>query len=330
MPNPITVQMDERTRGKPHTVTMCPPSCNYPIMGIPWEVIPHADCRISIQEMDFLGNHMQLAEMEADRETEVRFTVEWPTVFVVIMIEGFFRFYRDGKLVAYAIGGTLYMTYNPSTDFLMRASEGKHSVMVVAVQRDWLLTAERVYPELGELVGCLREDRREVAVLPMCRMGQPLADLWDGMRVARSNPFRRRAELAVHGAELIDIYHGQLEKGNFLKGQLSPDTANLIFMYVERHFASESHMTTAKIARHADISPWKVREYAKLLFGKSLHKHVMDMRMAKAMQLLGETDVPVGAVGLMVGFSSDSHFYEIFRRYCGISPSAFRENHKKT
>lgn len=47
-------------------------------------------------------------------------------------------------------------------------------------------------------------------------------------------------------------------------------------------------------------------------------------RVAKAQQLLMETDISIIEIGLAVGYSSASHFAQIFRRETGLSPSDYR------
>jgi AraC family transcriptional regulator len=46
--------------------------------------------------------------------------------------------------------------------------------------------------------------------------------------------------------------------------------------------------------------------------------------MEKARRLLRETTKNVIEVGLDVGYSSPSHFAQIFKREVGIAPSAYR------
>jgi len=47
--------------------------------------------------------------------------------------------------------------------------------------------------------------------------------------------------------------------------------------------------------------------------------------MARARRLLIETQRSVIDIGLEVGYSSPSHFSQIFRREVGVTPSAYRQ-----
>lgn len=326
MTGPVTIHHDEERIRKKLRVKDCPDGCNYPIRGLPWDVVHHPDYLMTLQEEAFFGNHLQVVEMQATDEISLRFTIDMPSVFMVVMMEGFVKFHKEDLLISYAMGGVMYMTYNPHTDFYLRTSAGKHAMMVVSIEESWLLAAERTFPDLGALVMSKKSESEEPVVLPMCRLAQPVADLWDDMRVIRSNPVMRKAELATSTARLMDFYHGQLQEGNWLKGQLSVEIANRIVMYVEANYTSEKGISVARLAEHVGISEYKMGEYAELLFGKPLHRHVRDLRVAKAIKLLTQTSLSVSDIAVSVGYSNVPHFYIVFQQYFGTSPQLYRKN----
>ncbi|TYR37434.1 helix-turn-helix transcriptional regulator [Sphingobacterium phlebotomi] len=328
MANPITIHHEGALVEELFGLTECPYFNNYPLRGLPWDVIKHKDYNMSLQEIDFIGNHMQLLEMECLTGTSIRFSVNEPSIFFAIMIEGFVKFQKAKTLVSYAMRGVLYMTYSPSADFTLHASAGKHTMMIVCIDSDWFKSAKRPFPRLEPLVNCIQQRNDEVLTLPMCRFAQPIADLWDSMRMLCSDNFLHKLELANHVTKLIEFYNTQLENDNYIKGQLVTETANLFFMYVDANYMFENRISIALVSEHLGESKTRVEEYAKLLFGKSLLKHVRDLRMAKAAQLLKETDVPVSALGFKVGYSNRSHFFKIFNAYFDTSPLEYRAQHR--
>lgn len=325
MLNPVIVNHDDSLILRKSNVTEQPDFSDYPIRGIPWDVVIHPDYRMSTQQIAFFGNHMQLIEMEAVNDTSIQCNVVNPTVFVVVMIEGFVKFQRDGALVSYAMGGVMYMTYNPRTDFTFNVSPGKHTMMVVSLDRDWAISAKHAYPELNTLVDNLWEQQEDIAVLPMCRLDDPVTNLWEYIRILHPNPFLHRADLIGYASRLTDFYHRQLESGNVIRNQFSPKIANTIFSYVDTNYISENGVSISKLAEHTGLTKFKLEEYTRFLFGKSLHKYVRDRRMAKAAQLLRSTDQYIPEIALKVGYSNLPHFYEVFHRYFGMSPLLYRK-----
>lgn len=331
MLNPIVINHDDRLIQTKSNVTDQPDFSNYPIRGIPWEVIIHADYRMSLQQISFLGSHMQLIETEVTKDTTVRFAVTVPTVFVVVMIEGFVKFYRECTLVSYAMGGVMYMTYNPCTEFTFNVGRGKHTMMVVSLNSDWFIMVRRPYPKFSHILNCLREQRQDTVILPMCRLDEQITALWDHIRVADSNPFIYRADLVMYASRLADFYHRQIESGNIIKSQLSTVTANRIFAYVEANYTIDNGISVVKLAEHTGLTKYKVDEYTRFLFGKTLHKYVRGLRMTKAAQFLRSTKQSIPEIALKVGYSNLPHFYEVFQRYFGMSPLLYRkkENDKR-
>lgn len=329
MLNPVTIYHDERTLTKQLGVTDRPDHVSFPIRGMVWDTVAHPDYNMSIQQTSFLRNHMQLIEMRALDEVSINFSVDKPTVFIVIMIEGFVKFHLQDLLVSYAMAGVLYMTYNPQDDFRLGASPGKHTMMVVSLDRDWLTKTRTPFPRIVPLVDRLLEGKQDIAVLPMCRLTRPMAELWESIRIVRSDPFTYHGELVVNAAHLVSLYHSLLESGNYIKGQLSAEIANAMIMYVEANYCMESGIFVSQIVQDLGIARHKVEEYATFLFGKTLHKHIRELRMAKAAKLLKETNLTTSAIGLAVGYSEGSHFFKVFNSFYSLSPANYRERNKK-
>ena len=48
-------------------------------------------------------------------------------------------------------------------------------------------------------------------------------------------------------------------------------------------------------------------------------------RVGEAQSLLAETDLPIAMVGERLGFDSNSHLNQVFKRYVGMSPTEYRQ-----
>ena len=60
-------------------------------------------------------------------------------------------------------------------------------------------------------------------------------------------------------------------------------------------------------------------------FGETPHRYLQRRRIERAMAFLRETDRPVSAISLDVGFLSLGTFSRTFHEIVGVSPSAYRE-----
>lgn len=80
----------------------------------------------------------------------------------------------------------------------------------------------------------------------------------------------------------------------------------------------------AALAEAAQLSKYHFSRLFKRATGLTPSHYFIRLRMARARQLLLETDLSVIAIGLEVGYFSTSHFSQIFRREVGVTPSAYR------
>jgi len=62
--------------------------------------------------------------------------------------------------------------------------------------------------------------------------------------------------------------------------------------------------------------------------GLTPHQFVIAERLDRARALLLESDLPVSAIAIMTGFSSQSHLTALFSRRYGVPPAAFRRAHR--
>ncbi len=80
-----------------------------------------------------------------------------------------------------------------------------------------------------------------------------------------------------------------------------------------------------RLARSAELSEYHFSRMFKRATALSPSQYFIGLRMARARQLLIETQRSVLDIGLEVGYSSPSHFSQVFRREVGVTPSAYRQ-----
>lgn len=91
---------------------------------------------------------------------------------------------------------------------------------------------------------------------------------------------------------------------------------------MNQHLAEDFYL--ADLAEAAQLSEYHFSRLFKRATGLSPSQYFIRLRMARARQLLLETDHSVIDIGMEVGYSSPSHFSQVFRREVGVTPSAYR------
>jgi len=92
---------------------------------------------------------------------------------------------------------------------------------------------------------------------------------------------------------------------------------------MEANLAGEFQL--GQLAEIAGMSAYHFSRLFKKAAGCSPSQFFIRLRMARARQLLVETDRSVIDVGLEVGYSSPSHFSQVFKREVGVTPTQYRQ-----
>ena len=84
------------------------------------------------------------------------------------------------------------------------------------------------------------------------------------------------------------------------------------------------NFTLADLAKIAGLSPSYFAAAFRNASGVAPHAYVLERRVARAKELLRNTEIPLVEIALLLGFANQSHFSTVFRRFHGSSPSHYR------
>ena len=103
---------------------------------------------------------------------------------------------------------------------------------------------------------------------------------------------------------------------------LSPAKLRRTTTYIEAHL--EDVLPLATLAAVAQMSPNHFAALFKHATGQTPHQYVLACRIARAKQLLAETEAPLSAIGPQVGWTDQSYFTALFRKHVTMTPKAYR------
>lgn len=115
-------------------------------------------------------------------------------------------------------------------------------------------------------------------------------------------------------------------KQSFATDKLSDYYINELIHYIERYY--DKDITVEDMAKHLNLSRSHVGKIFKEHTGKTPKEFLTEIRMRKAVQLLVTTQIPIGQIGPLVGFSNPLNFSRTFKRFYGVSPKAWRQTNK--
>jgi AraC family transcriptional regulator len=90
------------------------------------------------------------------------------------------------------------------------------------------------------------------------------------------------------------------------------------------HTYLDRDLSLVEIAEVTNISPTYFASLFKREIGISPHQYVIQQRVEKAKEMLLKTDLAIADIALQVGFSSQSHLTQQFKRVTGITPKQIR------
>ena len=96
--------------------------------------------------------------------------------------------------------------------------------------------------------------------------------------------------------------------------------------YIEAHL--DRVMALADIADAVGLSRMHFAAQFRAATGLRPHEYVLRRRIENAQIKLATTDTPIAELALDVGFSSQSHFTVVFKRFSGLPPHQWRQTHR--
>jgi two-component system response regulator YesN len=95
------------------------------------------------------------------------------------------------------------------------------------------------------------------------------------------------------------------------------------------HSRIDQDVSLTYVAEQVNLNPQYLSTLFKTSTGQKYIDYIISYRVEKAKQLLADTHLKIYEIGFLVGYSNMKHFYNIFRKEAGITPSEFRKNSYK-
>ncbi|MBV9362012.1 MAG: helix-turn-helix transcriptional regulator [Betaproteobacteria bacterium] len=95
-----------------------------------------------------------------------------------------------------------------------------------------------------------------------------------------------------------------------------------VLEFIEQNL--EKKLSIEAISSVAHMSPFHFARLFKQATGHAPHGYLTRRRIERAKKLLRSSALPIVHVATSVGFQTQGHFTEVFRRYAGLTPRTFR------
>ena len=96
--------------------------------------------------------------------------------------------------------------------------------------------------------------------------------------------------------------------------------------YIHKHLGEE--LTASKVAATTGLQQSYFRQIFQETTGLTPHRYIMKLRLERARDLLGSSELPLATIAQEVGFCNQSHMTSCFRRHYDITPSLLRHQQR--
>ena len=119
--------------------------------------------------------------------------------------------------------------------------------------------------------------------------------------------------------QAVDPKHSHLIP---VRGGLTARQLAQVREFIDAQIPNE--ITISDLAALTGLSHYHFIRAFKDTVGLTPYQYVLSERIRRARALLSNFDLSLGDVALAVGFSNVSHLNRVFRKFAGITPTAFR------
>jgi AraC family transcriptional regulator len=136
--------------------------------------------------------------------------------------------------------------------------------------------------------------------------------------------FPRAYAEALTAVLAFELFHSFATKPVLppLKSNAGSSRFKLVLDHIENTL--ESDTSVSDLAPLMGLSVSHFSHAFTAAYGVAPYHYILQRRIDKAKTLLRSSDVTIAAICARVGFSNQSRFAQIFARYTGITPSAYR------
>lgn len=145
---------------------------------------------------------------------------------------------------------------------------------------------------------------------------------WLGMRLFREFKTGDSASpLAIEGLLLEMLVSASRTKP--VNEKQRPVWLGRVLERLEAEFTG--NVSIEKLAGEAGVHPAHLSATFRRFQNETIGEYVQKLRVAYASKLLLNREIPLAEIAFSAGFSDQSHFTRIFKRFTGVTPGAFRQ-----
>ncbi|AHV97824.1 response regulator transcription factor [Paenibacillus sabinae] len=123
--------------------------------------------------------------------------------------------------------------------------------------------------------------------------------------------------------QFLEILRGFMKMMHSSRGRKHAEVIEKCVNYIEEHYTGDISLEHAASLLY--FSPNYLSMIFKSHLGVSFTKYLSEVRLEKAVQLLGDSDMKVYEIAGKVGFKDEKYFHRVFKAKYGLTPDEYRK-----
>ena len=128
-------------------------------------------------------------------------------------------------------------------------------------------------------------------------------------------------ELAL--AQMYVVLSGQITQKQQTELSEIQGVVGEVIQYINKHI--EEELNLEDIADRYHVSDRYIRKYFNKHLGMNCTKYISMLRVAKAKEMLWNSNKSITEIAMLTGFNSSQYFSRVFHKYTNMTPAAYRE-----
>lgn len=140
-----------------------------------------------------------------------------------------------------------------------------------------------------------------------------------------------KIDSAKHAEDLMAAYESILVSFNEIidkqQTNINSHMINKIIQYIYEHY--DEQLTLSYVSKLFNFNYHYLSSYFSSHNEEGFNEFLNKIRIKKACEFLNQ-DIPISDISSMVGYSDQSYFSKVFKKFTGLTPSSFRKSNIKT
>lgn len=274
-----------------------------------------------------------LADIHADEPIEVPISCTLSDLYWLYQLNGGYRIHLadETRQIVLQTEETSYtQIYVPQGQYITRFDKGKHQLFYFVIKPNWLQRqGRRAMEGFNHLLDSQRAQRQEAQHNQFCplhdKVYKLLLSLFTLPKVKR---FHYDILIYEHCFSLLDLSQEDLKR-NRTSTSKDNDLLTHIRNYITEQIPKGNLVSVADIAAFFKVNYRSLRRQHYQTYGYSLGEFIQHKRMEQAADFLINTDMPIKEIAYFLGYTVNTSFDQRFKRYYGVSPTAYRLSNLK-